>query len=363
MRENKKILIVCNTAYQIMVATQLRHFFFKTDEVHLLVSNHMNNSEAIAENVKQTHFFDNVIYVQNKKLVVKQGSKFRAIRRTTNRIKETILNLKIIKHLVKTNGYYDELCVSNISIFTILLLHRLKRKNVRLSIFEDGFSTYCRSFKNSDRASTIHRLLNKNGMLGDAERLFLFNPQLLEWNFGGKVIALPKFSRENNEIKAQLNQTFQLSNIKDDYSTVKYLFMEESFFADGFKVNDVELVQKIAEKTNINDVCVKLHPRNSINRFEPLGIKTNINFDIPWELIILNQDIEKITLLTISSSSALTPYLIFDLPVKSISMLNLLDEKPGEMQGELGVFMQKIYRLYPDVFFAPKTSDEFFKLL
>ncbi len=363
MKGNEKILIVCNTAYQIMVATQLRHFFFKNDEVHLLVSDHMNNSETIAENIKKSHFFNDVIYVRNKKLVVKQGSKFRAIRRTINRTKETLNNLRIIRNLVKTFGYYDELCVSNISIFTILLLHRLKKKNVRLSIFEDGFSTYCRSFKNSDHASTIHRLLNKKGMLGYAQRLFLFNPQLLEWEFAGEVVALPKFSRENNEIKTQLNRTFQFDNVKDDYSKAKYLFMEESFFADGFKVNDVELVQKIVEHTNINDVCVKLHPRNAINRFKPLGIKTNVNFDIPWELIILNQNIENITLLTISSSSALTPYLIFNLPVKSISMLNLLNEKPGEMQGELGIFMQKIYQLYPEVFFAPKTLNDFFKIL
>lgn len=363
MKEKEHILIVCNTVYQIMVATQLRSTFFRAENVHIVVSDHMNNSATIAKNIKESGYFDNVIYVKNKKLVLKQGCRFYKLRHFLNQARETIMNLKIIKKQINTK-LYSQLCVSNISIFTILLFFRLSRKReISLSIFEDGFVTYCKSFKKTDQASLFHRILNRRGMLGVAKQLFLFNPELLEWSFKGEITAIPKFSRNNSEIKTILNRIFQFERIKDDYSKVKYLFLEESFFADGFQVDDVAIVQAIVAKTSPNEVLVKLHPRNSINRFTPLGINTNSSLEIPWELIILNQDISRLTLITISSSAALTPFLIFNIPVKSISLLKLLPQKPGNMSGDLGIFMQKIYNLYPDIFLSPKTEEEFFNVL
>lgn len=364
MKKKENILMVCNTVYQIMVAVQLRHAFFQKENVHIIISDHMNNSSTIVENVRKSNFFNEVIHIKNKKKRIKQGCKFYSLKHLFYKIKETINNLKIIKRQINTKSYYTHLCVSNISIFTILLRHTLSKKNkIHLSIFEDGFATYCNSFKKSDKASLIHRMLNKRGMLGTAEQLFLFNPYLLEWDFEGQIIQIPKFSNKNNEVKSILNQIFKFENIKDDYSKIKYLFLEESFFADGFNVNDVEIVQNLVQQVNVNDILVKLHPRNAVNRFASLGIKTNINFEIPWELIILNQDISQITLITISSSSALTPFLIFDLPVKSISLLKMLSQKPGNMNGELGVFMQKIYNTYPDIFLSPENEADFFELL
>ena len=364
MKKNENIIIVCNTVYQIMVAVQLRYYFFQADKVDIVVSNHMSNSLTIAENIRKTHYFDNVIYIKNKKYILKENCRFYTLRLFFNKIKESLKNYTIIKRQINTGCHYNHLCVSNISIFTILLYFKLAKKhNIRLSIFEDGFATYCNSFKNSDKASFIHKILNPKGMLGAAEQLFLFNPHLLEWNFEAKTIAIPKFSNDNIIVKQILNKIFQFDTIKDNYSKIKYLFLEESFFADGFKVNDVDIVQKISKKTNINDVFVKLHPRNDTNRFKPLGIKTNVNFEIPWELIILNQDISKVTLITISSSAALTPFLIFNIPVKSISLLKILEKKPGNMNGELGVFMQKIYDTYPNIFLSPTTEKEFLDLL
>lgn len=364
MRKKENILIVCNTVYQIMVAVQIRYTFLQKENVHIIISDHMNNSSTIFENVRKSNFFNEVIYIKNRKRRLDQNCRFYFLKQFFYKAKETINNLKIIRKQINTKSNYNQLYVSNISIFTILLLFFLSRKKeIRLSIFEDGFATYCNSFKNSDKASLIHRLLNKKGMLGTAEQLFLFNPHLLEWDFEKKIIPIPKFSNKNDEVKNILNQIFQFENINDDYSKIKYLFLEESFFADGFNVNDVEIVQNLTQRINVNDVLVKLHPRNTINRFAPLGIKTNTNLEIPWELIILNQNISHITLITISSSSALTPFLIFDIPVKSISLLKMLPQKPGNMNGELGLFMQKIYNIYPDIFLSPETEEDFFKLL
>ena len=76
MKKNENIIIVCNTVYQIMVAVQLRHYFFQVDKVDIVVSNHMSNSLTIAENIRKTHYFDKFIYIKNKKYILKENCRF-----------------------------------------------------------------------------------------------------------------------------------------------------------------------------------------------------------------------------------------------------------------------------------------------
>lgn len=345
---NKKVLMVCNSVYQILVAVHLKLNYYADDAVDLIVSDQMNNSRNIADRITKIGLFRQVIHINNKK---EANGKF------TQKAVETWSNLKIIRDIYKKNGVYDVLCVSNIAVFTILLYNYLRRKKpLELCIFEDGFSTYSNFFKNSDKATFIHRFINKKGMIGSASKLYLFNPQLLEWKMpDGEVVAMNKIQPKSDEVEI-LNRIFDIQ--KADKYDAPMLFMEESFFADGFEVEDVEIVNEIAKHFGKERVMIKTHPRNPVNRFAELGYKTNKNTEIPWELIVLNQDISKKILITISSSAVLTPFLLFDIPVKSYSLLKMLKNKPGNMQGELGKFMEKVYDLYPNHFFAPETQEE-----
>lgn len=58
----------------------------------------------------------------------------------------------------------------------------------------------------------------------------------------------------------------------------------------GAGVNDVELIEALADKVGKQNMMVKIHPRNPVNRFEKLGYKTNHNTAIPWEVIVMNTD-------------------------------------------------------------------------
>lgn len=49
----RKVLIICNTVLQIMFATNLKYTEFVDDDVDLIISDHTNNSEVIANNSRK----------------------------------------------------------------------------------------------------------------------------------------------------------------------------------------------------------------------------------------------------------------------------------------------------------------------
>ena len=348
---SKHVLIICNTAYQLLTGVQMRQKIYPTDRVDLLLSNQMVGGDAVAERAQSGSLFEHVAYVENKKQTFR------------NRMAETVHDLRLIRSLRCQLGEYDVVCLSNISVFTILFLRFYQRRGFELNIFEDGFVTYCRSFEHSDRASIISKIINPKGILGNVSHIYLFNPDLLEWRRDNIVpVAIPKFDRNDTTTIRELNRIFGYSGDVDTYDK-PYLFMEESFFADRFPVDDVRLVEMMADKVGKENVMVKLHPRNPENRFEKLGIKTNRVFSTPWELILLNTDLQNCTLVSISSSSILQPYLLLGMPIKAISLLKLLPEKPGNMKGELGVFMQALFDKYNNICLSPASEEEFLEEL
>jgi len=344
---SKRVLFICNSSYQLLTAVQLRLTYYEQFNADLIISNQFSNAEQIGDNVKSTGLFQHVQFIKNKKQTF------------SSRIKETIYDWKQILHFRHQLGIYDEVCFSNISVFTILFTRFYQTKHLLVNIFEDGFITYSKAFVAMDRASSIARFLLPQGVLGRTHQLFVFSPQLLDWHKDTiHVYQIPTIQRDNQSTIHLFNTIFGYQDGVDSYDK-KYIFMEESFFADKYPVNDMELVHTLAEKVGQENVMVKLHPRNGVNRFAEIGIKTNKVFATPWELIVLNQNIQNCTLVTISSSSILQPYLIFGQPIRSIALLNTLPQRPGNMQGELGDYMARLFARFPNICTCPSTMDEF----
>lgn len=349
-----KVLFVCNTAYQLLTAAQLRHTRYATDQVDLVLSNQLTGAAQIAQGEGCKQLFNHVQYIENKK------QSFRS------RLAETMCNLLLIRHLRRILGQYDIVCISNISVFTILFLRFYQFKKFELNIFEDGFITYSKAFADMDLASPIARLINPSGILGHTRHLFVYNPSLVEWHRPNIAItAIDKLDSSDRAFVETLNSLFLYSpgSPTTDVYDKPYLFLEESFYADRFPVNDVEYVEEMAKVVGKENIMIKLHPRNPENRFEKLGYKTNHQYSVPWELILLNMPLNNITLVSISSCAILQPYLIMGQPVRSIALLRMLTQRPGNMQGELGNYMINLFKHFPEVCSCPENNDTFKKLL
>ena len=148
----------------------------------------------------------------------------------------------------------------------------------------------------------------------------------------------------------------QEEKMKDDYN-VLFIFFEESYEGDGVDIDDLEVLENVTSEINKKDILVKRHPRNTVNRFEKLGYKTNINTTIPWELIILNNNFTNTLFLTIGSSAATNPYFIFGITAKVVFLCDCLREKKN-LRTDILELTKGMCKKREDLFFFPKSIEE-----
>lgn len=154
------------------------------------------------------------------------------------------------------------------------------------------------------------------------------------WQPDAPVLQIPPIDRDDLSFKQAINTIFTYENMEDVYDK-KYIFMEESFFAEGQETNDVEIVENIAKLVGKDNIMVKIHPRNPVNRFKKLGYKTNVNTAIPWEVILLNQDMRNKVLLSVSSTSIINPIRVFGVNMQAYSLYKAVTPVPAFLKGAL----------------------------
>jgi hypothetical protein len=208
----------------------------------------------------------------------------------------------------------------------------------------------------------VRRYIYRKKYLHDyAHELYLFHPANIKWHFEGKCLEIPKIDCDDLKFRNICNWVFRYDDICDSYDR-KYIFMEESYFVEGLKINDVELVEQIAARVGKENIMIKIHPRNPVNRFKQAGFKTNENMSIPWELIVMNTgDISDKILITIASSSVMTPILLFGKKVHVYSLYNLINEdvkKSKLLSGGVWEYTKELFEKYNNMITVCNSVDE-----
>lgn len=350
-----RILVICNTPFQFVVAAHVLSLYYEKYEVDIVISNQFRDSERVVENARNSGLFHNVYYIRNA--ANKRGNR---LKRFADFIRRIIVSVHVASKIGRI--HYDDVLFSNIQVFTKILISKLRKKNpvCRIHIAEEGLGTYSKLYGASDAPTTLYRkYIDRQGVFAKLSTLYLFHPQFLSWEFSAeKICKLPLLSSENTPFMNMLNTLFNYDECKDNYDK-KVIFFEESYYVEGEHVPDIQIVEQIAQKTSKDNVMIKVHPRNPINRFKQLGYKTNTDSFIPWELIVLNQDMRDKIFVTIASGAAINPYLYIGLPIRSYSLLNCLEQRPGIMKTSVGDIMLKAYMTYPNYLKAPASMEEF----
>ena len=346
-----------------MVAIWMKHNMFMEAETDIIISNHMNGGEAVKKRLEAEKLYRNVYFAKSLD-VSRYKRQF-----TSREIFASAFNPhKILQPYVECTADYTDLYCANFDPFTQLLLTTLYRTNsaVKFHLFEDGLSTYCdfekyyKSFENYyfdtdlDRKNPARSILHKyiyrlHTVYGNVEDINVFNPELMKWNPDCPVRAIQKISNKDKEYCDMVKRVFGVGESTDCYDT-RYIFFEESFFADGDPINDVELVEELASYVGKENIMIKIHPRNPVNRFAERGFKTNKDTSIPWEVLLLTEgDFEKKIYLTVASSAILNPVMIFGMKVRAYSLFPCLTVIPKRLQGNAWSFLKELFEHYPDM--------------
>lgn len=362
-------LFICNSVYQIFVALWIKQTCVQEVPADIIISDHMNDGAKLRNQLLKEDVFEKVYYVESLDF-----AKFKKKVSKKERICLNIAPNYFIKRFVTLEKRYSGLYVANVDYFTQLIFDALvhRNRNIELIIFEDGMFTYSRLYEKDYQGTfvpvtnPIKKVLHsciyrKRTIYGNVARMLLFNPQNILWNPPFIIQGLPKISCEERDYKELCNRVFGYYDNADSYDK-KYIFMEESFSAEGCELDDVKVLNEFAKKVGKENIMVKIHPRNPVNRFANLGYKTNSNTSIPWEVVLMNlEDVEEKILITISSSSVLNPILIFGKKVRVYSIYECVDHENCNsrlLSGDMWEITQKLFSKYKDMVTVCQSVDE-----
>lgn len=348
-----KVLFVCNTAYQVLVASWIKYCNYNGCDCDIIISDHMNGYKTLKHNAEKVGLFKNVYNVESKNYVYNKDGFFLFV---FKRVLYRFFPKTVFKKTIN-NEKYDILYISNFDIYNILIFNVLKKRNenLELNVFEDGISTY--GLKSKDfyeyfkpSKSFIVRIIRDYGFIrktfyNNVSAMKVFEPELCEWNPNCRIDKLDRLNPEDTVFKKIVNTIFDYYSIEDKYEE-KFIFFEESFFADSEWNEDVKLVEKIADIVGKENLLIKTHPRNPVNRFKDLGYKTNTNTSVPWEVIALNINVADKVLLTISSTSAIAPAKFFNIRENSFSLMNCIENTPELLNGNFLPTVKKFFDYY-----------------
>lgn len=317
-----KILAVCGTVFQLLIALQLRLEEYSKDEFSIVLVRTNEQMCEIATRLK-TSYLVKQCFLWTR--VPRFGWKSRI-----EKIEENIFVGKRDSSEFPLQIECDLLLLGNsFAENEEIYVRVINKKNVRIRLLEDGTINYTKHFGQQwmkpekiltrVRRELLHPIYKK------VEGLYLFHPELADENLQMKTFPVPSFLSIKEEYLQEINRIFGYDKSVDQYNE-HFIFFEESYFADGKNIDDVSIIEKVARIVGKDNIIIKIHPRNAINRFERLGYKTSKNNQVPWELVTLNQSIRGKCLISISSGAVINSWLLTDAEYTGIMLLHCFPE-------------------------------------
>lgn len=346
-----KLLTIVNTHFQLLTIINLKLNKYQNDDIELMITDHVSGSESIIKKLKNTKIFSKIIYVPiegrtSNHSILRKIQIFLALAGNQS------IYLKTIG--VKTDKHYDVILFDNIDLLSASLSVKLWKRNhdIKFVFFEEGCASYFKNkftVKHNDPFYLyyfISGLLKRPNLYRDIECYWYYEKDLVLADINLKrVKTIPKLSKKDDKLIKLINYLYDYNNC-DKLLEKKYIFFEESFFTDHENINDFELINTVIQEVGKDNLIIKRHPRNKINRFEKYNILTYDLVSIPWEVIQLNHNFEQQTFLTISSASVLASKLYFDETVCTFLLFNCIDKKPRIFKNGYLDYLNKLINKY-----------------
>lgn len=344
----KKLLFVSNSVYQVLIACWVKYHYYFNDSADIIISERMNGAAEIAARLKDTQLFDDVSVLKVK---YSENNKINSVLKLTN--------FNSFAKSYQKKADYDILFTASLDYFIQTLYDFLKRKNknLLLNYYEDGTASYTKRLENyyvlfkkpTNLKNVSHNnFLKKYTIYDSFNDYFVFNPDYLEWFPNGvNLVKIDKIDIKDDVFKNTVNHIFNYESLEDKYEE-KYIFFEESHYADTGYMEDVKLIEELAKSVGKENLIIKIHPRNPKNRFKDLGYKTNVNTALPWEVIAMNIDLKDKKLIAIASTSIINPIQILGIDVKSYSLIRCLSQIPPLLNSALSQTVVNLFNAYPN---------------
>ncbi|MDT2370759.1 hypothetical protein P6Z85_11500 [Enterococcus faecium] len=309
-------LFLCKTPMQILRAIQLT--YYKEDGFEnsaICIFKTFNQADNLYQRIsklglfKETYLFDND-YLKGK---------FSYFRNYFNDNRFcTLMNKYLYTSISMFNSdSYDAFVIYNL----------LKRKHaVDVYYIEDAPMIYSYLVPNK-RNVIVGKILGLKFPIFEVTRWYFSVPEKMKRTNDAEVIKLSPLDRNDKAFVKIVNEVFDYT--EDVLVNKTNIFiMEECFFTDKIITDnsDYILYKLIKNRYPNKQFTVKLHPRTKINRFET-------EFDciqkstVPWEVYLLNQNMNNALFISLSCGTVLSPKLLFGEEYRCMMLYQLFKDK------------------------------------
>lgn len=273
--------------------------------VDIYIFSSFQGSEEIYNRLVEVKKCRNVYYIKKEEYSAKTSVDviYRLIRR--GKLRKLLKKVKYDKIY-----FFNSTYVLNTLVFT---LASKNNPNLELNYVEDCPTLFDNEFYEWDWNWKMKLIFPLIGMKNPAQ--FIHNywfsaPEYMNYKGRAKVCKLPKISRKDKSLKNLINQVFEYNPI--GIENMDLIIMEESFFQDQRLLGNEDYIifNEIRERFPKKNIVLKLHPRTEKDRFSSKFCVIGKQ-NIPWEVILLNNDCSNICILSISCTTMVSGNLLF----------------------------------------------------
>lgn len=357
--KDKRNLFCCESVFQLFNAIVIKMTVVPEISADLMLSEHTDFSNIITK-LNQLGIFDNII---------QPGLKEPQYEFWNCELEERIKyfqNPKTIIGEFPSKYVYSDFYIPIDHIYWKLLYYSQLKMGYKpcIHFFEEGLRAYTMDIVEAEKREKFN--LNYYGADSFANNIvdiFLYEPDLFTAECDIPLKNIPKINKKNTKLINTLTSIFP----NNDFPIEKYIFFEESYIGDKKRANDFELFKSIVNIVGKDNIIVKRHPRNTIDRFTSLGYKVMENWTTPWEVQLLTNDVSDKIFITITSTASITPFLLLNQKVLTFHLLNMFEgDSPLLSDAGFNKCYQKILQLYNEKqinIYKPYTMDEVKEIL
>lgn len=262
---------------------------------------------------------------------------------------------------------YDHITVPGENYFAKVLYGQVHKRNpkVQLHYIEDGLGAYDETpiLREDLRTNRIVKALNRHSMYrAEFASCYVYEPELVMAEHAPRYERLRRLTKSNPALDV-VKRLFPAENGDADLCG-KVLYFDQPFLADGFAIDEKELMDELRAMVPEERLLVKFHPRSPRDKYGNVPV---LDTHLPWEVYCLHHPIEDGLFISVATTAAFTPYLMFGIesPVIKLAAIyqeRLKDAPVNEMTSTLlrntVDFVEQYQAKTGAEIFMPQTMDE-----
>lgn len=365
---NGQLLFRCATFFHLFNAINIKIQLYPMHQAHIILTGDINwgdipqklrisgifSSVFASKTKKQSDFFDSMTKEVRYSSVIHPGDSFTKTGGDPGELDYITSIGNITDYFVAMSNFHEK-----------YLYYYIKENflgNTQVHIFEEGSASYVLNYETGNLFDCLdHKFYKQKSYPDNICEVMVYAPELVVQSPKRfKYNSIPKIDKSDKVLRKHLIQVFGDVTVPKE----KYIYFDSPDIAENYLSNGIDVLDKFSEIVGKDNIIVKIHPRNSQDKYSIRGYKIMTQDIKLWEMCCFNQEVIGKVFLSEFSTASMTANTIFQTPIVSVNFFKLLlQPKKNFLFSKQG--FESFYESYCNyenkekmVVFTPENMDE-----